>query len=162
LGFCPRCGEYLKEEMTLCPKCGLQIKEAIPPIEQLSPRPIMKPGSMRSFMGAACLVVSGLIGLSMSSFLAMNQGEIVAEIVQIYGGQLSSVQEAATFLIAFWAVAGVMATLGGYFAAQRRHFKFAMVGGVFALGTFGLVFLEGSIMGLIGLILIWRSRREFR
>ena len=37
LGFCPRCGDYLNEEMTVCPKCGLLIKEAIPPLEPIFP-----------------------------------------------------------------------------------------------------------------------------
>jgi hypothetical protein len=161
LGFCPNCGEYLKEEMARCPKCGYLIKEAIPPLEPISLHP-NSVGSMRSLIGAVCLVLSGLIGLTMSSFVMLNQEAIVAEMINIYGGELGSIQEAVTFLGVFWLVAGVMAFIGGFFAAQRRHFKIAMIGGVFALGTFGLVFIEGSVMGLIGLILIFLSRREFR
>jgi hypothetical protein len=161
LGFCPRCGEFLPEELTLCPKCGLPIKEAIPQLEPIPFRPNVI-GSTRSLMGAVCLVLSGLIGLTMSLFVMLNQEAIVAEIVNIYGGELGVSQEAVTFLIVFWLVAGVTAFIGGFFAAQRRHFKIAMIGGVFALGTFGLVFLEGSVMGLIGLILVFLSRREFR
>lgn len=162
LGFCPNCGEYLKEEMTRCPKCGFPIKEAIPPLEPISLRSSNVIGSTRSLMGAVCLVLSGLIGLTMSSFLMLNQEAIVAEIINVYGGELGNIQEAVTFLVVFWLVAGVMAFIGGFFAAQRRHFKIAMIGGVFALGTFGLVFLEGSVLGMIGLILVFLSRREFR
>jgi hypothetical protein len=160
LGFCPRCGEFLHEEMTVCPKCGLLIKEAIPPLDPIRYRSSF--GSTRSLMGAVCLVLSGMIGLTMASFVMLNQEAIVADIVTIYGGELGAIQEAVTFLIAFWIVSSVMAFIGGFFAAQRRHFKIAMIGGVFALGTFGLVFLEGSVMGLIGLILVFLSRREFR
>jgi hypothetical protein len=161
LGFCPRCGEYLKDETTKCPKCGLVIKEAIPQLEPIPSRAKVF-GSMRSMMGAVCLVLSGMIGLTMSSFLIMNQEAIVAEIARVYGDQLGSIQEAVTFLIIFWIVSGIMALVGGYFASQRRHFKIALAGGVFALGTFGMVFLEGSIIGLFGLILIWLSRSEYR
>jgi hypothetical protein len=162
LGFCPRCGEFLPEELTLCPKCGLPIKEAIPPLEPISLRSSNMIGSMRSLMGAVCLVLSGLIGLTMASFVMLNQEAIVAEIINVYGGELSNIQEAVTFLVVFWLVAGVMAFIGGFFAAQRRHFKIAVIGGVFALGTFGLVFLEGSVLGLLGLILVFLSRHEFR
>jgi len=162
LGFCPRCGEILPKELTLCPKCGLSIREAIPPLEPISLRSSNMIGSTRSLMGAVCLVLSGLIGLTMSSFVMLNQEAIVAEIINVSGGELGNIQEAVTFLIAFWLVAGVMAFIGGFFAVQRRHFKLVMIGGVFALGTFGLVFLEGSVLGLIGLILVFLSRREFR
>ncbi len=162
LGFCPHCGEYLKEEMTLCPKCGMLIKEAVPPLEPISFRNSKVIGSMRSVTGAVCLVLSGLIGLTMSTFVMLNQEAIVAEIVKVYGGDLAGVQEAVVFLGVFWLISGAMAFLGGFFAAQRRHFKLAMIGGVFALGTFGMVFLEGSVIGLIGLTLVWLSRREFR
>jgi len=162
LGFCPRCGEYLKEEMTVCPKCGLAIREAIPPLEPITLRPSAPSGSMRAMIGAACLILSGLIGLTMSSFVLINRDAIASEIASVYGGNLATVQEAVTFLVVFWLVAGIMASVGGYFAGQRRHFKVAMLGGVFALGTFGLIFIEGSLLGLIGLILVWLSRREFR
>ncbi len=160
LDFCPHCGEYLKEEMTLCPKCGFVIKEAIPPLEPVfrSPKEV---GSMRSMIGAVCLVISGLVGLSMSSFVMLNQEAIISEIIATYGGELATIQEAVMFLIVFWLVAGFMAFVGGFFASQRRHFKVAMIGGAFALCTFGLILFEGSFMGMIGLILIWLSRREF-
>ena len=146
LGFCPRCGEYLKEEITICPKCSLVITEAIPPLGPIIMRSSGPPGSMRAMMGAACLILSGLIGLTMASFVMINRDAIVAEIAKVYGGDLAAVQEAVTVLAIFWLVAGIMASVGGFFA----------------LGTFGLIFLEGSFMGLIGLILIWLSRREFR
>jgi hypothetical protein len=162
IGFCPRCGEYLKEEAAQCPKCGLIIREAIPTVEQLSPRTTVTVGSTRSMIGAACLVISGLIGLTMSSFLLVNKDAIIAEITAVYGTQLGSIPDAVSFLIVFWIVAGVMASIGGYFTFQRRHFRIALAGGIFALGTFGLIFIEGSVMGLIGLILVWLSRREFR
>jgi hypothetical protein len=161
LGFCRNCGEYLKEEMTRCPKCGFPIKEAIPQLEPISFPPKMV-GSMRSLFGAVCLVFSGLIGLTMSLFVMLNQEAIVADITSIYGTELGSIQEAVTFLIFFWLFAGIMAFIGGFFAAQHRHFKMAMIGGVCALGTFGMVFLEGSVLGLIGLVLVFLSRREFR
>jgi hypothetical protein len=161
LGFCPRCGEYLKEEMTQCPKCGLIIREAIPSMEQISPRTPVTVGSTRLTLGAACLVISGLIGLAMASFLMANKEAIIAEITSLYGNQMGSIPDAVTFLVIFWIISGILASLGGYFAFKRQHLRIALMGGVFALGTFGLVFLEGSVMGLIGLVLIWLSRREF-
>jgi hypothetical protein len=161
LGFCPRCGEFLKEEMIVCPKCGLIIKEAIPPLEPIFTSP-MEVGSVRSTIGAVCLIISGLVGISMSSFVVMNQEAIVANIVSIYGMDLATVHDTVIFLAAFWFISGIWAFVGGLFAYRRRHFRIAVMGGIFALGTFGLIFLEGSIMGLIGLILILLSRREFR
>lgn len=162
LGFCPRCGEYLKEDMTTCPKCGLIIREAIPPLEPISFRSADMVGSMRSTLGAMCLIVSGIIGLTMASFVLVNQETIIADIISLYGMDAATVHDSVIFLGIFWLISGIWASVGGYFASRRRHYRIAIMGGIFALGTFGLVFLEGSIMGLIGLILVWLSRREFR
>ena len=54
---------------------------------------------------------------------------------------------------------GVVATVGGVFALTRRHFGLAVTGGVFAI--LGLGLLIGSLLGLIGLILVLVSRRDF-
>jgi hypothetical protein len=117
---------------------------------------------MRSTLGAMCLIISGIIGLTMSSFVLMNQEAIIADIINLYGLDAATVHDAVIFLGIFWLISGIWATVGGYFASRRRHYRLAVMGGVFALGTFGLIFLEGSIMGLIGLILVVLSRREFR
>ncbi|MDD1743270.1 MAG: hypothetical protein LUO85_01435, partial [Methanomassiliicoccales archaeon] len=135
---------------------------AIPPLEPISLRNSKVIGSTRSVMGAVCLVLSGLIGLTMATFVMLNQDAIVAEIISVSGGELAAIQEAVVFLGVFWLISGIMAFLGGFFAAQRKHFKLALIGGVFALGTFGMVMFEGSVIGFIGLTLVWLSRAEFR
>jgi hypothetical protein len=42
---------------------------------------------------------------------------------------------------------------------QRKHFALAIVGGIF--GILGIGFLLGSLLALIGLILIVVGRKEF-
>jgi hypothetical protein len=49
--------------------------------------------------------------------------------------------------------------IGGIFAIQRKMWGLGVAGGV--LGIFSLGFIIGSILALIGLILIAVSRREF-
>jgi hypothetical protein len=54
---------------------------------------------------------------------------------------------------------GVLAVIGSIFALKRTHFGLAVVGGVFAFLGFG--FVVGTLIGLIGLILVVVARREF-
>lgn len=55
---------------------------------------------------------------------------------------------------------GVLAIIGGVFAIQRKHFVFAVFGGIF--GMIGIGFLLGAVLALIGLILVAVSRHEFQ
>jgi len=57
-------------------------------------------------------------------------------------------------------VFGALALAGGYFGIRRRHFGFAIAGGVF--GLLGLGFYVGSLLALIGIILVAISKDEFR
>ena len=60
----------------------------------------------------------------------------------------------------FVLISSIIAMIGGIFAIQKTNYPMAVLGGIFALFTF--FFLIGSILGLIGLILIAISRNEFR
>jgi hypothetical protein len=53
-----------------------------------------------------------------------------------------------------WAIVGLVALLGGFFAIKRQHFGLAVLGGILGLGGY-------FIVALIGLILIAISREEF-
>jgi len=57
-------------------------------------------------------------------------------------------------------VLGAIALVGGVFAIQRRHFGLSIAGGLTGMFAIGLTF--GGILGLIGLILIAISRKEFQ
>ena len=51
--------------------------------------------------------------------------------------------------------------VAGILAYQGANWKLAVVCGFASLLTLGIVFVEGSVLGGIGLLLLFLSRREF-
>lgn len=62
-------------------------------------------------------------------------------------------------LISIWSQA--MALLGGVMAFQRMNWKLTLVCAIFSLLTLGIFLFEGSLLGLLGLILVVRARPYF-
>ncbi len=57
-------------------------------------------------------------------------------------------------------VFAIIAIIGGIFGIRRKYFALAIAGGVF--GLLGIGFFLGSVLALVGLILLAVSRNEFR
>jgi hypothetical protein len=62
-------------------------------------------------------------------------------------------------LVSIWAQA--MALLGGVMAFQRMNWKLTFVCALASLGTLGFFYIEASIIGAIGLIVVVRARAYF-
>lgn len=62
-------------------------------------------------------------------------------------------------LVSIWSQA--LAVLGGIMAFQRMNWKLTLVCAIFSLLTLGFFFFEASVLGLIGLIVVVRSRPYF-
>ena len=104
--------------------------------------------------GGALLLIAGIIGLIMwGSFLAVG-----ATLVGIPG---LPVDVGGIFAIcgAIGIIFSIFPLIGGIFAIQRKMWGLGIAGGV--LGIFSIGFFIGSILALIGLILVAVSRREF-
>ncbi|MGD0056853.1 MAG: hypothetical protein ABSB83_03230 [Methanomassiliicoccales archaeon] len=106
-------------------------------------------------------MISGIIGILTGLILVVAASTIVDMLRGIYGTEiLDTVEGVLVTCGVIWFVIGLVALIGGVFAIRRRKWSIAVVGGVFGLLTIGPYFF-GSILGLIGLILIAISKHEF-
>lgn len=99
----------------------------------------------------------GGIFLSGAGVLAIFTGGTIAFSDGNYAG-ISNMPQFFGFMII---VIGAVVILGGASALVRRFWPLSMAGGVLAIMAVGPYFL-GTVLGLIGLILVAMSRQEFR
>ncbi|HVO78101.1 MAG TPA: zinc ribbon domain-containing protein [Methanomassiliicoccales archaeon] len=155
--FCEHCGEYLPPEAKVCPKCGYPVGGY--PAGQAPPASrFLSTARTASFL----FLVSGLDGLLSAIYLLYNLDLLVQEFMSMYSTySADQIRAAYLILIGFFFVASILTLVAFYYARQRRHFRLVAVCGFFSLFTLGLIFLEASFLGLLGLIATFRARREF-
>ena len=107
-----------------------------------------------------CLFLAGAIGIAGSVYSILYPLSD-AEIANLTAG----IDPATLTLIYICGLASVyaqaFALLGGVLAYQGANWKLAVVCGFASLLTLGIVFVEASVIGGIGLLLLFLSRREF-
>lgn len=169
INFCVRCGEYLRQGVAYCPKCGAPVGGGSMPSPPAYPPPyygqtpqLAAGHAKRPFYAGVLLVLAGLIGIAMAVSVFVNKDQIVSEAERIYGQAIPGAEGIVLALGVAWAIIGIVTIVGAYFSFQKKHYSIAVIGGVMGLFTGGLFLFEGSIMGLIALILILTSRAEFR
>ncbi|MEM0449069.1 MAG: zinc ribbon domain-containing protein [Methanomassiliicoccales archaeon] len=166
--FCVRCGEYLRPDTSFCPRCGAQTTStsfssyASSSAPNVQPFPSAQARTRRLTWAGILLLLSGLVGFAVASIVLLMSEEIIAEVQAIYQDQLPDMNPIILALAAFWSSAGALSIIGGICALKRRYYPLAIIGSVMALFTGGIFLFEGSIMGMVALILLIRSRPEFR
>lgn len=115
----------------------------------------------RSVIGGILVMISGLIGIIEGVWIASATEEFADYFREMMGDVFPGIEGVFLVCGGIFMVIGLVALIGGFFAFRKRHWGIAIVGGIFSLFTLGIVFFEGSILGLIGLILIAISKREF-
>jgi len=117
------------------------------------PRSLSKAAGICMFLagaiGIAGSVYSVLFPLSDAALANLTAGIDPATLTLIYVCGLASVYAQA------------FAVLGGILAFQGANWKLAVVCGFASLLTIGFVFIESSVLGGIGLLLVFLARREF-
>jgi uncharacterized membrane protein len=107
------------------------------------------------------LIIAGLLGLfTWSSALALDSSmlqNVLPADSPISVEQLQSILATCGII---GCILSVFALTGGIVAVKRKAWGFALVGGILGLFTIGPFFL-GSIISLIGLILVIISRKNF-
>jgi hypothetical protein len=166
ISFCQRCGETLPPNAIACPRCGYPVAGTAGqpyPNYQSGVYPMQSaPRTNRPVIGGICLVLSGIIGIGLAIVTLLTIDSMVAQLAPSFPTlPTSEIRSIFYFIVGAWTFIGIMAILGGVMAIRRRHWGIAVLGGVFGLLTFGIFFIEGSILGLIGLVLIAMSRHEF-
>ncbi len=101
--------------------------------------------------GGICCVLGGIFGMGYGAlYLAL-------------GSSYSAYFDTGILMIcgALMLIFGIMGMLGGVLAIQKKNWAFALICGILGIFSGGPVFL-GSILCLIGVILIAVSRDSFR
>jgi len=123
-----------------------------------------KEKSMLPTIGGVLLIVTAVLGIAMAA-LWISAGSILDDLADIPGvGDLADILE--DIIVAMGVVGlifSLVVLLGGVMAMRRKGFGMAIIGGVFALivGLF-TPYAVGSVLGLVGLILIAISHKEFK
>jgi len=116
----------------------------------------MMPMQQRSALpvaGGALLLIAGILGL-------VQWGWVIAVGSSVIGFDPTGILAGAIIICgAIGIIFSLIALLGGVFAIQRKMWGLGIAGGVLGLFSFG--FFLGSILALIGLILIAVSHKEF-
>lgn len=108
------------------------------------------------------LIIAGLLGLfTWSSALALDQSMIENVLPANAPITAEQLQSFLTTCGIIGCILSVFTLAGGIVAVKRKAWGLAVIGGILGLFTIGPV-LVGSIIALIGLILIAMSRKDFQ
>jgi hypothetical protein len=118
--------------------------------------------SSKPLIAGILLIIAGLLGIfTWSMALALD----VSTLQNVLPADMPiSVEQLQSFLNTcgiIGCILSIFALVGGIVAVNRKAWGLAVVGGILGLFTIG-PFLLGSIIALIGLILVAISRKDFR
>jgi len=158
---CPSCRQTVPLGTTKCPHCGYQIREE----KKAAVRVSREPSKMKEFrqpsnliwFGGTLILMSGLLGV-ISGLYSLIDPDTMVSIYTEVGIPFSA--DTIMVLGAVSLIFGLVAVVGGVMALRRRAWAIAVVGGLLGTLAMGTIFL-GSIMGLIGLMVIVTSKRFF-
>lgn len=116
------------------------------------PMPMPQERTALPIAGGALLLVAGILGI-------IQWGWVFAVGAAALGFGIPGLAETVAICGALGIIFSLIALVGGVFAIQRKMWGLGVAGGI--LGLFTLGFVIGSILALIGLILVAVSRKEF-
>jgi len=134
----------------VCPYCGhdFRIVAGPPP----------KPKTAKPIVGGILVIIAGLLAIGNGAlYIVLSESDLGD--IPGYDMSMQDIEEILNTCGAVMIVFGLIAIVGGVFGVTRKHFGLALVGSIFALISIG--FVLGSVLGLVGLILIALSRSEF-
>ena len=138
-------------DANVCQHCGHDFR---------APAPVEKKKTALPVIGGALILIAGILGLIAGGvMLAIDVDDLDQWGVDV-AGVTDVVEDTLTACGAILVVLSLITALGGVFGIMRKHWGIAVVGGVlglFVIGPFGL----GSVLALVGLILVAVSRKEF-
>ena len=130
------------------------------PLKQEQPMQSTHPSSL-PIIGGILLIIAGLSGLFIwTSALALDPSmiqNVLPADSPITADQLQSILFTCGII---GCILSIFALTGGIVALKRKAWGLALLGGILGLFTIGPFFL-GSILALIGLILIALSKKDF-
>jgi hypothetical protein len=108
------------------------------------------------------LIVAGLIGLFTWSMALALDSSMLQNVLP--ADSPISIEQLQSILVTcgiIGSILSIFALIGGIVAVKRKAWGLAIVGGILGLFTIGPMFL-GSIISLVGLILVVISKKDFQ
>jgi hypothetical protein len=125
------------------------------------PQPPKQPSS-KPLIGGIFLIIAGLLGLlTWASALALDISMIQNVLPPEFPYSAEQLQSLLAICGIIGAILSIITLAGGIVAIRRKAWGLAVIGGILGLFTIGLMFL-GSILSLIGLIILIISRSDFQ
>ena len=156
---CPSCRRGVKQGTATCPNCGFKIREKPPSSRPAEDRFLAEERAKeRAGYAGTLIIISGVLALMTGLSMIIYPDPFISWYSQMF------IDLTSDFIMIWGAIMlifAIIAILGGIRAIQRRSWPLAAAGGLLGFIASGGFFL-GSIFGLIGLILVAVSKREFR
>lgn len=150
---CVKCGRTIAWDANVCQYCGHDYRaqaSAAPPHEK----------GVLSLVGGIFILIAGLMGIFAGIILLTISFDNLDKYGIDVAGATDMVEDILRVCGAIWLIFGLIALLGGVFGIMRKHFALVILGGIFGLLCFGPYAL-GSILALVGLILVAVARKDF-
>jgi hypothetical protein len=151
---CVTCGRDMPMDANVCPTCGHDYRQPA----MMSP--VKHEKGIVSVVGGILILIAGIMGLAMGGIFLVIDVDDLDQLGVDVTGMLDFIEDLLTVCGAVFIILGLIAVLGGIFGVMRKHWGLAILGGVLGLFVIGPLFL-GSILALIGLILVAVSRKDF-
>lgn len=104
-------------------------------------------------------MVAGLLGLGIGAILlTIDFSELDAYGISVGVDMLEDLLRTCGIIMV---ILGLITVLGGVFGVLRKHFGLAVLGGVIGLLLVATPYALGSILSLIGLVLIIVGKKDF-
>ena len=150
---CVNCGRSIAWDANVCQYCGHDYRA-----QAAGPAPHEK--GVLSLVGGIFILIAGLMGIFAGIvLLTINLDQLDQYGIDV-AGATDIIEDILKVCGAIWLIFGLIALMGGAFGIMRKHFGLVILGGVFGLLCVGPYAL-GSILALVGLILVAVARKDF-
>lgn len=151
---CVACGRAIPFDASVCPFCGHDYR-----ISLFQTQMVVR--TWKPVVGGVLIIVAGILALAMGVMYLAMDASYLEDMGVDFGSDLTAedLEAALTGCGVILFIFAAIAFIGGFFGMRRKHFVAAIIGGIF--GLLGVGFLLGSVLALVGLILVAVSRDEF-
>lgn len=158
---CPSCRHTVARGTEVCPNCGYRIRGEEPPepprrreVDEVKAEVTRE----RAGLGGVLIIASGFLAVLTGLSMMLNPDPFINWYSQII---YTFTADAIMIWGAIMLIFGLVAIVGGVMASKRRSWALALTGGFLGFIASGGLFL-GTVLGLIGMILVLISKSEFR
>jgi hypothetical protein len=151
-----KCGKSIAFDANVCPYCGHDYRAVM-----AGPAAAPHEKGVLSIVGGILILIAGIMGLAMGGlFMAINTSDFSKYGLGTVSGLEDTLHNILLVCGAIFIILGLIAIVGGIMGVRRKSWGLAVLGGV--LGLFILTpYMIGSLVALVGLILVAVSKKDF-